>query len=167
MSMTITGDMGDNLDRFTKDTRTAAKHALEVAALALLDDSINEVPQVPYMEGTLRGSGSVHVDGDLKATSKDLGHTAPDATPVIESLAGAITPNQLTLEMLVAVIGFNSPYAAYQHEGVRADGSHPVRQYTSSGSGRKFLETPLFTNAERYFVVMGTEYQQRMKELGW
>lgn len=31
-------------------------------------------------------------------------------------------------------------YASYQHRGMRKDGSHVVRRYTTSGTNKKFLE---------------------------
>lgn len=37
-------------------------------------------------------------------------------------------------------------YAAYQHEGMRADGTRQVHNYTSPGRGPKFLEGPLHEN---------------------
>lgn len=35
--------------------------------------------------------------------------------------------------------GGNVPYAAYQERGMRADGSHKVRHYTTPGTGKHFL----------------------------
>ena len=49
------------------------------------------------------------------------------------------------------VVGFNTPYAAYQHEGVRADGTHKVKKYSQPGAGRKFLEKKLYGNSKAYF----------------
>lgn len=36
-------------------------------------------------------------------------------------------------------IEFNKEYAAYQHRGMRADGSHVVKNYSSPGTGKLFL----------------------------
>lgn len=35
---------------------------------------------------------------------------------------------------------FNKEYAAYQERGARRDGSHPVRKYTTPGTGAHYLE---------------------------
>ena len=37
--------------------------------------------------------------------------------------------------------GAGIDYAAYQERGMRADGTHVVRNYTSAGTGAHFLET--------------------------
>jgi hypothetical protein len=48
---------------------------------------------------------------------------------------------------IIGEVAYNSPYAAYQHEGQRADGTHVVTEYSKSdGRGPKFLETALFEN---------------------
>ena len=36
--------------------------------------------------------------------------------------------------------GGNIPYGAYQERGMRIDGSHVVRNYTTAGTGKRFLE---------------------------
>lgn len=36
---------------------------------------------------------------------------------------------------------FDTPYAAYQERGMRADGTHVVRNYTKAGSQAHYLET--------------------------
>lgn len=37
-------------------------------------------------------------------------------------------------------ISYNTAYAAYQERGMRADGSHVVRHYTTPGTGAHYLE---------------------------
>lgn len=32
------------------------------------------------------------------------------------------------------------PYASYQERGCRADGTHPVRNYTTPGTGKRYLQ---------------------------
>lgn len=44
-----------------------------------------------------------------------------------------------------AIVGYNKTYAAYQHEGHRADGSHVIRQYQKGRKG-KYLEDPIKQN---------------------
>jgi|SRR5665213_792435 len=45
----------------------------------------------------------------------------------------------------VAVVGYNTVYAAYQHEGQRIDGSHVIRHYQDGRKG-KYLEDPIKNN---------------------
>lgn len=45
-----------------------------------------------------------------------------------------------------SIVGYNTVYAAYQHEGMRKDGSHVVRRYSNPRSRRKFLEDPIKNN---------------------
>jgi hypothetical protein len=49
-----------------------------------------------------------------------------------------------------AIVVYNKSYAAYQHEGVRADGTHQVRNYSKAGRQSKFLEQPLKENIETF-----------------
>lgn len=39
-------------------------------------------------------------------------------------------------------ISYNKAYAAYQHRGARRDGSHRVRNYSTSGTGKLYLSKP-------------------------
>lgn len=56
------------------------------------------------------------------------------------------------------VVGYNKVYAAYQHEGVRADGTHVVKNYQKGRKG-KYLEDPIKNNLSQllgyYQRVMG------------
>lgn len=121
--------------RFVRAMPQAAEKGLAAAGMLLLRDAVMDVPKVPHDEGTLRGSGSVHVNGKLIATSADQGDgkgTPADAdnTPRVP---GAI----------VATVGFNTPYAARLHE-------HPEFEFTEEGTGAKFLEAKAIGNADAY-----------------
>jgi len=105
------------------------------AANQWLTDSINTAPVV---EATLRGSGSVHVNGKLVGTSPNTGAGTPNTGPVDHGT------------MPEALVGYNSPYAAYQHEGQRRDGSHKIKKWSQKGTGPKFLERPGIENADEY-----------------
>lgn len=132
----------------------AVERALAEAGGQVLNDAVMQVPSVPLDEGTLRGSGSVFVQNRLTETSESLGSNGTPCRDHVE----AIGRNEF-----VAVIGFNTPYAAYQHEGVRADGSHPVVNYSEPGSGPKFLEAKLIDQKEVYGRVIAARIK---KELG-
>jgi hypothetical protein len=45
---------------------------------------------------------------------------------------------------------WDTVYALYQWFGVRADGSHPVHNYTTSGTGKQWVETAKDKNLEKW-----------------
>lgn len=47
------------------------------------------------------------------------------------------------------IVGYNTVYAAFQHEGVRADGSHVVTHW-QDGRKKKYLEDPIRNNIETF-----------------
>ena len=132
-----------------------AERAMALAALRLLRDSIMEMPTVPRETGTLRGSGSVMVQNKHFMSADPVGGSPTPAT------AGdaQIGPGEI-----VAQVGFNTPYAAYQHEGVRMDGTHQVSEYTEPGSGAKFLERPLLANAAGYKAIIGKAITEGLRK---
>lgn len=110
------------------------------AAGQLLNDAVMQEPTVPLKEGTLRASGSVHVDRKFVDKSPD-----PD---------GVGTPNtgeddtvKRSRNKVVGTVGFNTPYAARLHE-------HPEFEFTEPGSGGKFLSSKLEANQKDYREVM-------------
>lgn len=121
------------------------------AALQLLNDATMEAPGVPLDEGTLRGSGSAFVNNNLVGVSPSQGGNPDPATEDNEAIPK---------DAFVAVVGFNTPYAAYQHEGERADGTRKVENYSHSGTGAKFLERKMAENFDEYQAIMGREIQE-------
>jgi hypothetical protein len=63
-------------------------------------------------------------------------------------------PDDTVTANFTAKVGFNTPYAAYLHEGMRKDGSHVVKNWSEQGSGAKFLETKLIMFRDRYGRIM-------------
>ncbi len=49
----------------------------------------------------------------------------------------------------MVTVGYNTVYAAYQHEGARADGSHPIHAWQAGRKG-KYLEDPIRNNLGRF-----------------
>lgn len=47
------------------------------------------------------------------------------------------------------IVGYNTVYAAFQHEGVRADGSHVITHW-QDGRKKKYLEDPIRNNLETF-----------------
>lgn len=50
-------------------------------------------------------------------------------------------------------------YASYQHRGMRRDGSHRVKRYTTAGTGKKFLEDAGKTIAPRSGQYFKREFE--------
>ena len=126
----------------------AAERGLGQAGLLLLGHAGTEEPLIPKVEGTLAGSWSLFVQNKLKKAGPD----------------GAATDHKEAIgkDEMMAVVGFNSPYAAYQHEGVRKDGTHVVKNYTLTGSGKKFLEQPLSNNRKYYMETVALEIKKAL-----
>ncbi len=131
----------------------ALERGLGKAGMQLLRDAAMEMPAVPHKEGTLRGSGSAFVRNKLVGTTESMGkggtpardHDDPDDPSTM-----AVT------------VGFNTPYAAYQHEGVRADGTHRVQNYSDDGVGAKFLEIKMREFMDDYTAIVEEEIQRSL-----
>lgn len=144
-------DFVGSMQQFGEGYLKAVERGAGQAASALLNDTIMEMPAAPLEEGTLRGCGSTFVQNKLVATAPNAGGSPTPASVGDESL----TPDVIT-----AVVGFNSPYAAYQHEGQRKDGTRVVKNYSHSGTGKKFLEKKLFDNEADYIGVVAAEVKR-------
>lgn len=136
-------DFFEGLEELKRAMGYHVRVGLGKAALALLHDAIEDIPKVPLEEGTLRGSGSAWV-GNLR-----LSRTDPST---IEAPSRDVP--------LVATVGFDKPYAAYLHEGIRFDGTHPVKHYKEPGSGPKYLENKANANREKYIGIVVESVRQ-------
>lgn len=144
-------DFIGSIEAFGEGYLKAVERGAGQAASTLLNDSITEINRAPLEEGTLRGCGSTFVQNKLEETAPNVGGSPTPATVGDETLSP---------DVITAVVGFNSPYAAYQHEGQRKDGSHVVKEYTHSGTGKKFLEKKLFDNESDYIGVVAAEVKR-------
>lgn len=61
-----------------------------------------------------------------------------------------------------AFVAYTEKYAAYQHEGVRADGTYVVRNY-NGGRKKKYLEDPLKQNMDKWRKLAIAEYKKEIK----
>lgn len=61
----------------------------------------------------------------------------------------------------VAYGGVSAPYALYQHEGVRADGTHRIRNYQNGRKG-KYLEDPVKMNLTKWQTIFTTEIAKHL-----
>lgn len=85
-----------------------------------------------------------HDTGQLQST----GHKFPSPSEVIKKQ-----------EINVA---YDTEYAAYQHEGVRRDGTHEVRQY-QKGRKKKYLEDPLKINMSRWSEKLQSVLKSKLR----
>lgn len=69
--------------------------------------------------------------------------------------SGQIDPGDDEFEQIV---GYNTVYAAYQHEGVRADGSHVVTHW-QAGRKKKYLEDPIRNNLDTFNEYMNGVFE--------
>lgn len=171
MSMDIDiSDLVSGLEALTDKVFDAAIRGGGKAGSKLMNDATQLQPKTPAKEGTLRGSGSVFVNNDLTDTAPNVGGTPTPAS---------VGDDELSSTVIHVSVGYNTPYAAYQHEGVREDGTHQVtnqvaskdpkasaeerKGYTDEFSGAKFLEKPLFENADDYIKIAQAEVSRALK----
>lgn len=123
-----------------------AEKGLGRAGMQLLSDSVMQRPTVPHKEGWLRGSGSVFVQNELagQSTSGKQGKAAKSHTEPIKR------------NEIVAVVGFNTPYAARLHE-------HPEFRFKEPGAGGKFLESKMSRFKKLYFRIIANSIREGRK----
>jgi hypothetical protein len=63
-------------------------------------------------------------------------------------------------ESIVAYGGNAAPYAVFQHEGIRRDGTHRVINYTHAGRKKKYLEDPIKRNLKTFQKMYGQVWGQ-------
>lgn len=114
------------MERLEEELAAAQQRELRLATLDLLGEAVKDAP---VHEGTLRGSGTAHFQGQQIAA----GPAAAGATP----MDGAGGSDQTT-----ATVVFNTEYAAAQHEGVEY--AHP------QGGKAKYLADALTRGAGSY-----------------
>ncbi len=114
------------------------------------------MPLVRYIGlGAIQARGMAAIRKATVDSAEDLIAQANPATPIEEgTLRGSIhlaevNESGTTVEAIVATGAEASAYAAYQHEGMRADGSHVIRN-NPGGGGPKYLEGPLLAHGPTY-----------------
>ena len=61
-----------------------------------------------------------------------------------------------------AYVAYNEEYAAFQHEGVRADGTYRIRSWRNGRKG-KFLEDPMAQNISTFQKIAQEEMNREIK----
>ena len=143
MSKDVMAEAMKGLDRAEKALWKELRKGAAIAGMQWIDDAVNKQPSVPLKEGTLRGSGSVHVKGKYIGGIKG----EKDGTP---NLGNVPHPKVLL------TVGFNTPYAARQHEGVSFN-------FTEPGSGAKFLSSKKTMYEKQYIKIMLRPVVKRFK----
>lgn len=141
-------DFFAGLDLMDSRVQEGARVGMGRALMQWMDDSINKVPRIPHDEGSLQGSYSAFVGKKRIGVAQSVGG---QPNPAMQ-----FTPDAAKDE-LVGSLGNNAPYAAYQHEGQRADGSRPVNpaNYTrQDGRGPKFQERALEEFSDDYMSLI-------------
>ena len=150
-----TSQVEAGLQRWGYAVREALAEGLGRGGAQLLNDAVQEIPTVPLESGYLRGSGSVFVNGKLVTTSPQ---GVAGGSPAISD----DDPARGRAEVICRV-GFNTVYAAVQHEGRWETGplaGVEIAHYTEPGSGRYYLLTPLQSHGEEY-IQTAIDYTRR------
>lgn len=58
---------------------------------------------------------------------------------------------------------WDSVYALYQWYGIRADGSHPVKNYTTAGTGKQWVETAKGQYGDRWRDIAQKSFTGALK----
>ena len=107
----------------------------------------------------------------LFSAAHALLNAADDEIPQVPQKTGDLRASRLVQKPEISgdkvsvTAGFNSPYAAYQHEGERKDGSHKVEHYTTTmvpGPGPKFLEKKMAGNADKFMAIVADYIRRKL-----
>jgi hypothetical protein len=63
----------------------------------------------------------------------------------------------------VLYLVWDAVYALYQWFGVRADGTHRVRHYTTAGTGRQWVETARSQYGDRWRDILQKEFNKGLQ----
>lgn len=107
----------------------------------------------------------------LTAAAHDLLAQADDEAPQTPYLTGDLRSQRQVEEPTITdydvsvVAGYNSKYATYQHEGERKDGSHVIKEWTTTQvpqPGAKFLEKKMAGNAKRFMAICADAIRRKL-----
>ena len=147
-------DLTMGLRLYAESVNAAALRGAGKAGLRFLRDVEMDIPTAPLKEGTLRGSGTLHVQSKCVEVADNVGgEPTPNTDPVEQPPPGVVE----------AVVGFNVPYAAVQHEGEWASGplaGVTIKNYSEPSSGPKFIERKLAANSNDYMEIWAGEIRK-------
>lgn len=131
----------------TAKIEKASKSGMTLAVLKLMDDCLTVPPTCPRKTGSLAASHSAFVDGQLVGTTESVGHVGGTGPTPLMHLA------KISTKLEGAVVA-HKPYAAAQHEGVA--GRYAAQNYTTPGSGPKWMYAKLVMFGEKYFTYIAS-----------
>jgi hypothetical protein len=149
-----TRDFDAGILRWEREYHAAMVTGMGRAAAMLLKDAKDDIPTVPQELGNLRGSGSVFVNNELVVAEREAAGT-PAMSDHVAIGAGEI----------IARVGFNTVYAAVQHEGRWETGplaGVEIQKYTTPGSGKFFLLEKMARYHDRYIRAAVAYARNRM-----
>ena len=104
--------------------------ASERAMYALAEQMLADSERfVPYSAGSIQSAGNLRESGKVVKGENDVFYLVWDTV-----------------------------YALYQWYGVRADGSHKVRNYTTPGTGKQWVETARAQYGDRWHKIAQKEF---------
>jgi len=149
----------EGLDLYIAAVRRGVVEGVGAASLQLLTDSIMQTPTVPLKWGITRNSGSVFVNSKLVTTSEGIAaqYLQPDRPPNLNPKPNKTFRMPKSKTMVRGVVGFNTHYASWLHEGLDITFSEP-------GSGAKYLEYKLANNARTYMQIVVEHIRKQLKK---
>lgn len=106
--------------------------ASELAQYALAEQMLADSEKfVPYSAGSIQSAGNLRESGKIVQGDK-----------------GSL------------YLVWDTVYALYQWFGVRADGTHRVRHYTTAGTGRQWVETARAQYGDRWQEIVQKEFNR-------
>lgn len=106
--------------------------ASELARYALAEQMLADSEKfVPYSAGSIQSAGNLRESGKI-----------------VQGEKGSL------------YLVWDTVYALYQWFGVRADGTHRVRHYTTAGTGRQWVETARAQYGDRWQDIVQKEFNR-------
>lgn len=106
--------------------------ASELAQYALAEQMLADSEKfVPYSAGSIQSAGNLRESGKI-----------------VQGEKGSL------------YLVWDTVYALYQWFGVRADGTHRVRHYTTAGTGRQWVETARAQYGDRWQEIVQKEFNR-------
>lgn len=113
----------------------AVRQASETATYALAEQMLQDSEKfVPYSGGSIQSAGGLRESGK-----------------VVKGESG------------IMYLVWDTVYALYQWFGIRKDGSHPVRNYTTPGTGKLWVEEAKKRYGSRWQDIINKAFKEALK----
>lgn len=113
----------------------AVRQASETATYALAEQMLQDSEKfVPYSGGSVQSAGGLRESGK-----------------VVKGESGTM------------YLVWDTVYALYQWFGIRKDGTHPVRNYTTPGTGKLWVEEAKKRYGSRWKDIINKEFSEALK----